>query len=196
MSYIEDTNIFMKHINTGTEIIKVADHCKSLGKTISITDIILDEFRTPRWFLGEEKAKSQELHNTIVQGIFSLRQIELIEVTKDSDYKKNFEAIRSRYYGHLLDPKYVKAALDAGEITQQQFKNKSYQFKDYGECSCLAVAMDNPKKYTIVSNDKGRVFLKPNLNLFDKFREKYGITIWDYDEWVAHTNYKQAVCAI
>ena len=43
--------------------------------------------------------------------------------------------------------------------------------------------MEKPKDIIIVSNDKGKIFLKPSVNLFEKFKDSHNIQVINYDEW-------------
>jgi hypothetical protein len=36
----------------------------------------------------------------------------------------------------------------------------------------------------IVSDDKGRISLKPEINLFEKYKESHNIKVLNYDEWL------------
>ena len=39
-------------------------------------------------------------------------------------------------------------------------------------------------EHQIVTNDKGRVFLHPEQNLFDEYASEIGLTVLSSDEWL------------
>lgn len=186
MIYLKDTCVLIKKFNT-SEIIRVAGIYKDTNDTFALTDIIMDELHPGKSVNEYDAEKSKSL----LAGIKVLENSHLLETysVKDSGkYKDNFDKIRRAFYGHLKDPNFIRQALAKGEITKEQFKNRTYIYKDYGECSCIAVAMENPTEIAIVSNDKGRIFLKPAINLFNKYRESDNIQVLDYEEWEKKLN--------
>mgnify|MGYP004527705873 CR=1 FL=1 len=181
MIYLKDTCVLIKKFDT-SELIRVTSIYKDTKDVFALTDIIIDELH-PGKSVNEYDA---EKSNNLLSGIKVLENSHLLEtysVKGKGKYKDNFDKIRRAFYGHLKDHNFVKQALAKGEITREQFKNRTYIYKDYGECSCIAVAIENPKEISIVSNDKGRVFLKPNINLFNKYIESHNIQVLNYEEW-------------
>ena len=53
-----------------------------------------------------------------------------------------------------------------------------------GECELVAIAKAAEDEHQIVTNDKGRVFLHPEQNLFDEYASKNGLTVLNSDEWL------------
>lgn len=53
-----------------------------------------------------------------------------------------------------------------------------------GECELIAIAQVSDDKHQIVTNDKGRVFLHPEQNLFDEYASKNGLMVLNSDEWL------------
>lgn len=181
MIYLKDTCVLIKNFDA-SELIRVASIYKDTNDVFALTDIIIDELHPGKSVNEYDAAKSKNL----LAGIKVLENSHLLETYSVKDkgkYKDNFDKIRRAFYGHLKDPNFVRQALAKGEITKEQFKNRTYIFKDYGECSCIAVAIENPEEISIVSNDKGRIFLKPNINLFNKYRESDNIQVFNYEEW-------------
>ncbi|WP_160676758.1 hypothetical protein [Clostridium sp. C8-1-8] len=181
MIYLKDTCVLIKKFNS-LELINTATMYKETKDTFALTDVILDELRPGKSVNQYDADKSKNL----LSGIKILEQSNAVKtycVKSDVKYKSNFDKIRRAFYGHLKDPRVIKKALANNEITMEQFKSRSYVYKDYGECSCIAVAMDEPNNICIVSNDKGRIFLKPDINLFDKYKESNKINVFEYDEW-------------
>ena len=181
MIYLKDTCVLIEQFDT-LELIRVASIYKDTNDVFALTDIIIDELYPGKSVNECDAEKSKNL----LAGINILEESNLLEtysVKSEGKYKDNFNKIRRAFYGHLKDPKFVKEALAKGEITREQFRSRTYIYKDYGECSCIAVAVENPKDIVIISNDKGRIFLKPNINLFDKYRELNNIQVFNYEEW-------------
>lgn len=181
MIYLKDTCVLIKKFDT-SEIIRVAGIYKDTNDTFGLTDIIMDELRPGKSVNQCDAEKSKSLL-ACIKVLENSHLLETYLVKDNGKYKDNFDKIRRAFYGHLKDLNFVRQALAKGEITKEQFKNRTYIYKDYGECSCIAVAMENPTEIAIVSNDKGRIFLKPAINLFDKYRESDNIQVFDYEEW-------------
>lgn len=180
MIYLKDTCVLIEEFDT-LKIINTANLYKKKD-TFALTDIIIDELYPGKSInvIDAEKSKS------LLAGISRLEKSKALKtyiIKEDGKYKSNFNKIRKAFYGHLKDVNAVKEALKKGEITPEQFKNRTYLYKDYGECSCIAVAIENPDDIVIVSNDKGRIFLKPNINLFNKYEESNNIKVINYKEW-------------
>ena len=53
-----------------------------------------------------------------------------------------------------------------------------------GECELIAIAKVAEDVYEIVTNDKGKVFLHPEQNLFDDYATGIGLTVLNSDEWL------------
>lgn len=188
MNFLKDTCVLIKKINCGTEILNVVNHCKDNGDKFCITDVVFEELNPG----GSVKKEDAERSIDIIKALeisMKAKLVKKIDVKVHEKYKNNFDRIRARYYDHLLDSSTIKEKLQAGEITKEQVKNKSYLRKDYGECSCIAVAMESPEEYVIVSNDKGRIFLKDDINLFNIYRDSHNIKVWDFNQWIGKTNY-------
>ncbi|WP_195954475.1 hypothetical protein [Clostridium tertium] len=194
MIYLKDTCVLIERFDA-LELINTTRIYKNTKDIFALTDIIIDELY-PGKSVNEcnaEKSKSLLSGINILEGSNAL---ETYYVKVNGKYKENFERIRRAFYGHLKDPKFVKDALMRGEITRDQFKNRTYVYKDYGECSCIAVAMEDNENISIVSNDKGKIFLKPHINLFNKYKESHDIQVINYDEWkeiVEESNKKECI---
>lgn len=180
MIYLKDTCVFINKLNP-TRIMGILGELKQRKEYLGITNIILSELVPGRSIPKDDAEKSRTIINSLE---FMKKSKSYIEYNiENEDYAKNYKDIRKRYYGHLNDLNAVKKALQAGDITPESFKSRSYKNKDCGECSCIAVAMTNPKEFLIVSDDKGRVFLKPDINLFDKYKKSHAIEVLNYDDW-------------
>jgi predicted nucleic acid-binding protein len=188
MNYLEDTCVFLHKIIEPNKVFKIADFCKKKGQEFSITDIVLNEMRTGSNANEDEKSIRTGMANSIELCSKSNLAV-IIDVQNNEKFKENFQKIRKRYYTHVTDIRYIKSKIDSGELPRE--KAKGIKYKDSGECSCIAVAMEHPKDYIIVSEDIGRVFLKPNINLFNIYGNKYKFSVWNYDTWEKRTEFNE-----
>lgn len=188
MGYLKDTCVLKHNIDTGDKIYKVAQHCKECGKQFSVTDYVLDEIK-PGKSVDVENAKHSTNLLSGLEGAVNSKVISKIEIDSNQVYKKNFRDIRRRYYYWISDTEYLKKLVDEGSMTLEEVRSKGLKYKDYGECSCIAVAMEDPKKYIIVSNDKGAVYKHPSINLFQKYTKSHDIQVMTYDEWLVQTKF-------
>ncbi|WP_130055582.1 hypothetical protein [Bacillus thuringiensis] len=182
MIYLKDTCVFINRFNS-LSIIQLLQKYKNSPNSFGVTDIVVNELNPGKAVDIADAEKSKSMLS-VVNLLEKSHDIVKYNVAGEEEYEKNFQKIRRQFYGHLNDPKAVKKALANNEITKEAFKNRTYKFKDYGECSCIAVAMLQPEEISIVSDDKGRVFLKPDINLFDKYKQSHGINVLGYEEWV------------
>ncbi|KMK77961.1 hypothetical protein [Alkalihalobacillus pseudalcaliphilus] len=183
MIYLKDTCVFINRFNS-LGIIQLLQNYKNSTNSFGVTDIVINELNPGRAVEAADAEKSKSMLG-VVNLLEKSRDLVKYDVETEEKYQKNFQKIRKQFYGHLNDLNFVKKALAKKEITNESFKNRTYKFKDYGECSCIAVAMLEPEEVSIVSDDKGRVFLKPNINLFDKYKESHGIKVLEYEEWLS-----------
>ena len=89
----------------------------------------------------------------------------------------------------MSDINYLNLLISQGIISADDIKKKSFRNKDLGECELIAIAKLAKDKYQIVSNDKGRVFLHPDQNLFDEYASDIGLTILSSEEWLNKIDY-------
>lgn len=54
----------------------------------------------------------------------------------------------------------------------------------------IAIAKTAEDEYQIVTNDKGKVFLHPEQNLFDDYASKTGLIVLGSEEWLNKIGYK------
>lgn len=181
--YLKDTCLFINRFNS-LDIIKLLKSYKINSHIFGVTDVIVNELR-PGKAVAQAAAEKSEALIGVINTFEKNQSIKVYNVENAGNYKSNFEKIRKKYYGHLNDVNAIKKALKNKEITQAEFESRSYRYKDYGECSCIAVAMTSPQDIHIVSDDKGRIFLKPNINLFDKYKDSHGINVLDFHQWTS-----------
>ena len=53
-----------------------------------------------------------------------------------------------------------------------------------GECELIAIAKTAEDEYQIVTDDKGRVFLHPDQNLFDEYASDMKAVILSSETWL------------
>ncbi|WP_270303454.1 hypothetical protein [Terrisporobacter petrolearius] len=183
MIYLKDTCILIGKLDS-CELISMLHKYNEIDDIFALTDVVIDELEPGKTVEVKKADKSKSMKRAI-EMIYKSNPnyLHIYNVKDDKVYINNFKKIRRAFYGHLKDLKYIKEALRTGEITKEQFDNRSYLYKDYGECSCIAVAIENPDDILIVTEDKGRIFLKTNINLFDKYKESNNIKVIEYDEW-------------
>ncbi|RAZ95773.1 hypothetical protein DK853_28180, partial [Klebsiella oxytoca] len=103
--------------------------------------------------------------------------------------KEELKKIRKKFYSWMSDINYLNLLISQGIISADDIKKKSFRNKDLGECELIAIAKLVKDKYQIVSNDKGRVFLHPDQNLFDEYASDIGLTILSSEEWLNKIDY-------
>lgn len=170
MCYLVDTNVFLHAI--GNEIFTVANLCKESKQEITITETILRELE-PGYYLKIEDETAKDI-----------KIIRLIKLEEIPGAKEELKKIRERFYGWMRDANYLSYLISQGKISRDDIKKKSFRNKDMGECELIAIAKASGDKYQIVTNDKGRVFLHPEQNLFDEYASEIGLTVLNSDEWL------------
>lgn len=184
MYYLVDTNVFLHSICD--EIFTVANLCKENNQEVTITETILNELE-PGYYLEIEDETAKEAYNTVHNLAFGTMGIKIIRLVKVEDIpgaKEELRKIRQRFYGWMRDVNYLKMLISQGVITENDIKKKSFRNKDMGECELIAIAKVSSNEHQIVTNDKGRVFLHPEQNLFDEYASGIGLTVLNSDEWL------------
>lgn len=191
MYYLVDTNVFLHSICD--EIFSVANFCKENNQDMTITETILSELE-PGYYLEKEKKATKEIYNAVHSFTFGTMGSQLIRLVKLEEIpgaKEELKKIRQRFYGWMRDVNYLKRLISQGLITESEIKSKSFRNKDMGECELIAIAKVSSDKYQLVTNDKGRVFLHPEQNLFDEYASEIGLTVLSGDEWLRKIGHKQ-----
>lgn len=184
MYYLVDTNVFLHAIRN--EIYTVANLCKENNREVTITETILKELE-PGYYLEIEDETVKEAYNAVHNLTFrtmGIKTIRLIKLEEIPGAKEELKKIRRRFYDWMKDPNYLKVLIAQGKISESDIKKKSFRNKDMGECELIAIAKVAPDKHQIVTNDKGRVFLHPEQNLFDEYASEIGLTVLSSDEWL------------
>lgn len=191
MYYLVDTNVFLHAIND--KIYSVAQLCKKNGTDITITDTIISELE-PTYYLALEDKTAKQAYNCVsnlTNGTMGVKAIRLIKLEDVRGAKEELKKIRDRYYKWMKDVTYLKSLISEGKLTVEDIKKKSFRNKDLGECELIAIAKSAPGLYDIVTNDKGRVFLHPDQNLFDDYASNEGINVLSSKEWLRIMDYKE-----
>ena len=184
MYYLVDTNVFLHSICD--EIFTVANLCKENNQDVTITETILNELE-PGYYLEIEDEAAKEVYNAVHNLTFGTMWIQIIRLVKLEEIpgaKEELRKIRQRFYGWMRDVDYLKMLISQGVITENDIKKKSFRNKDMGECELIAIAKVSSDEHQIVTNDKGRVFLHPEQNLFDEYASEIGLTVLNSDEWL------------
>lgn len=190
MYYLVDTNVFLHPICN--MIFSVADLCKKNETEITITETILNELE-PGYYreIKDETAKSvyHSVYN-LTYGAMGLRMIRMIKLDDVPGAREELKKIRKKFYGWMGDGNYLKLLIEQGKITADDIKKKSFRKKDLGECELIAIAKTAEDEYQIVTDDKGKVFLHPDQNLFDEYASDMGSVILSSETWLNKIGYK------
>jgi hypothetical protein len=186
MKYLNDTCVFINKITNPVLLFDILSHYEKYSDKFCVTDCIIEELIR----IGEKDDAKAKIAKAIINTIrISGKRISIIEIEKNETYKKNLKAIRDNYYGHLTDRKSLKDLVDAGICTNSEAKK--LWMKDLGECSCVAIAMEDPNNCIIITQDAGNIKFKPNTNIFKIFERSHKVKVWDYDQWVRETKYNK-----
>lgn len=190
MYYLVDTNVFLHAICN--DVFTVANLCKKNGQEVAITETILRELE-PGYYLEIEDETAKNTYNAVhnlTYGTMGIKIIRLVKLEEIPGAKEELKKIRQRFYSWMKDGNYLKLLISQGKISESDLKKKSFRNKDMGECELIAIAKAANGEHQIVTNDKGRVFLHPEQNLFDEYASEIGLTVLNSDEWfqkIGHT---------
>ena len=191
MYYLVDTNVFLHAINDN--IFAVADLCKKNGTDITITDTILNELE-PGYYLQKEDKSTKNAYTSVYNltygTMMGLKIIRIIGLDDVPGAKEELRKIRTRFYSWMHDANYLHYLVQQGKIKPEDIRKKSFKNRDMGECELIAIAKCSEDEHTIVSNDKGRVFLHPEQNLFDGYAVDEGLTVISSEKWLNIIGYQ------
>lgn len=190
MYYLVDTNVFLHSICD--EIYKVADLCKRDETEITITETILNELE-PGYYLEIEDDTARNVYNSVhnlTHGTMGVKVIRLVKLDDIPGAKEELKKIRKKFYSWMSNGEYLQHLILQGKITADAVKKKSFKNKDLGECELIAIAKTAEDEYQIVTNDKGKVFLHPDQNLFDDYAANTGLIVLSSEEWLNEIGYK------
>lgn len=191
MYYLVDTNVFFHSICD--KIFAIADLCKKNETEITVTETILNELE-PGYYLELEDETTKDVFNSVYNltyGTMGIKAIRIIKLEDIPGAKEELRNIRKKFYSWMNDINYLNHLISKGVITADDIKKKSFRNKDLGECELIAIAKTAEDEYHIVTNDKGRVFLHPEQNLFDDYASDIGLTVLSSEEWLDKVGYNE-----
>lgn len=184
MYYLVDTNVFLHALRDN--IFPVVDLCKKNGTEVTITDTILSELEPGNYLEAEDKT-AKDTYNSVYNlshGTMGIKVIRIVNIDDIPGAKEELKKIRKRFYSWMTDSAYLNYLVSRGVISSDDIKKKTFRKKDLGECELIAIAKTAEDVYEIVTNDKGRVFLHPEQNLFDDYAVGIGLIVLNSDEWL------------
>jgi len=171
MIYLIDSCVIISNLNEASKIINMSKKLRE--DRVAISNIILDELKQPQ----NAKFKDDKLEALIINMV-NQKQIKFIDINANPKIKQRLDNIRNRHYRWMTDPEYVKMLIQKGKIRPEE--RKSFKYKDLGECSLIAIALENVSSNIIVTNDKGKIYLKPYENIFDFYPD---VKVMNYKEF-------------
>lgn len=144
------------------------------------TDLVINELRPTR---NKDSLEAIRIIGAIRK---AEEQSKLLIFKMDEHLRinRNYEELRKRYYGWMTKSKYLRKLIQEGKLTEEVIKSENFKHHDEGECSLIAIAMTNVDKYTIISNDAGKQYCHPKINLYSTCKVK----AIKYDEWKKHVS--------
>lgn len=190
MYYLVDTNVFLHSICD--TIFTVADLCKKNKTEITVTETILNELE-PGYYLELEDETAKNVYHCVhnlTYGTMGMKVIRIVKLDDIPGAKEELKKIRKKFYSWMGNKEYLDILISQGKITADDIKKKSFRNKDLGECELIAIAKTAEDEYQIVTNDKGKVFLHPDQNLFDEYAPDMGLTVLSSEEWLNKIGYE------
>ena len=187
MEYLVDTNIFFHVINSN--VFGVAEFCKNKGNDICVTKTIIDELE-PGYQREVEEETARDIYNCVnnlVTGKIGFKVIKVIDLEDVEGAKEKFKEIRKRYYSWMTDSLYLQNLVAEEKLTNEEIRSPRFKKKDMGECELIAIAEVSGDKYLIVTNDKGRVYKHPDINIFDTYGKN--VQTLSGEEWIEKIGY-------
>lgn len=186
MNNLFDTCTIKHKICSIQNLENVVKKCNKKDANIIIEKYILMELKPPNCKPDDIDEQCYETGKTLYNYINLLiksNHIKTLDHTTNMEISSNLTSIRKRYYQWMEDPRYCKYLIKNHMLSEEEYYSPRFRKKDYGECVLLAIATTNKSKHIIITEDKGRVYKHPNINLFDEFI-KQGYCILNYDQWM------------
>lgn len=184
IDHLFDTCTITREIHNEDMLDNVIGCCENKKVNFSISNAVLDELYKPAKKPNDCSDEDYQAIGKISEYVkfnIKTRKINLINDCQNETLKI-LQEIRRRYYSWMTNPKELNRLISQGEITKEQIKTRKFRNKDMGECSLVAIALTDPENYIIVSEDKGRVYKHPDINIFDYYKYK-GIKIYKFCNW-------------
>ncbi|MFG6324133.1 MAG: hypothetical protein K1W41_22675 [Lachnospiraceae bacterium] len=97
--------------------------------------------------------------------------------------------IDSNIYGVAKLCKDLQKLIEKGILTREDIKKENFKKKDMGECELVAIAKASGGEYWLITNDKGRVYKHPDMNIFDAYSKDKDVVILSGEEWIRNIGY-------
>lgn len=195
MNHLFDSCTIMHEIADIEEIERVIDFCYKKKEKFSVTTEIIKELEPPA-SKSDDTEECWESARTIysyMQLFVKSKKVALIDCWDKSDIEQNIKQIRKRFYGWMENPRFCNELIRTGKLTSEEYRSYNFRYKDIGECTLIAVALLDPMSYIIISEDAGRAYKFPNINIFDYYR-KQGLTIMKYQNWKEIASFPVLAC--
>lgn len=134
-----------------------------------------------------EDKTAKDTYNSVYNlshGKMGIKVIRIVKINDIPGAKEELKKIRKRFYSWMTDVAYLNHLVSQGSLSANDIKKENFRKKDLGECELIAIAKVAKNSYEIVTNDKGRVFLHPEQNLFDDYAAGIGLVVLNSDEWL------------
>jgi hypothetical protein len=185
MEHLFDTCTIKHELKTDTIIFSVANYCYGIEEPFTISTLIKKELQPPNTLEQAEYKQAKKVAAYVDRYITS-GHIKVIDINTDEGVRLTFNKIRQYHYGWMTRWEYCKQLIEKGELTIEEYKSQAFRRRDAGECSLIAIALSAPSNFIIISEDAGKVYKHPHINIFDIFKSK-GLQIVPYKEW-SHFN--------
>lgn len=195
MNHLFDSCTIKHAISEIEEIERIIDFCFEKKEKFSVTTEIIKELEPPasKFNNTDEYWESARIIYSYMQLFIKSEKVALIDCWDKAEVENNIKQIRKRFYGWMENPRYCRALIKTGKLTNEEYKSKNFRYKDIGECTLIAVALLDPTSYIIISEDAGRAYKFPNINIFDYYREQ-GLAIMKYQNWKEIVNFPVLAC--
>lgn len=184
MFYLVDTNIFIHTISN--RAYEVSSRCNDINEPVTITKTILSELE-PGYYLANDNISAREIYNSVCRLSGQLGLIKIVSFSDISGAKEEFDKIRSRFYSWIYNAGYLRTLIEEHQLEEKDIPKLSH--KDLGECELLAIAKATNNQSMIVTNDKGRVYKHPDLNIFSDYKDDKSVIIINGDEWMKNIDF-------
>lgn len=173
--HLIDTNVFIEYLED--RLYEVIQKCEKIKVDLTITDEILRELQPSK------KSDMNKDLSVMVENYCKWKKIKYIDLdsAENEEIKKRYKAIRKTHYSWIKDTDYLRNLIEKGVLEKKEIKNLKY--RDVGECQLIAFAIEN-KDSIIVTQDKGKVYKHPEIDLFDLFKKSDGVQVYWGDSWL------------
>lgn len=189
MQYLVDTNIFLHDIDSN--IYGVAVLCKDNGNDMCVTQTIIDEL-DPGYYRENEDESSKEIYTSVknfIAGTMGVKVIKLVDLSEVEGATAELKKIRDRYYGWMKDADYLNLLVQRGQLTREDIRKPNFRKRDMGECELVSIAKASAGEYWLITNDQGRVYKHPHINIFDIYENDPDVVILSGRKWLENIGF-------